>query len=339
MADPKIKIASLIVGPIRSEFHILPDRQLTSCVLGGPAAYAAAGYRIWSNDTVGLVSRVGNSIPKEWIRRFHSAGFLTESIRQLPEPQPWVDFVAYENWGMRFDNDPQRWFAAYRLPFPPALSKFQPPTISEDQKDNPPDIAIRLEDIPVSYFQAHGALLAPSHLFSQFLISVALHTHGVGPIFLCPSARILRPEKLRDLAALLHGVDFFFAKASSALPIWANTRHRLSKVAEEIAKLGPRIVLLHRGLDGVHVFDADSKSHFDIPGYPLSPLDITGMEDAFCGGFLAGWLATYDPIESGLRGVISSSIIMEGSGVLPSFHHTPDIAEQRLSSLRKMLFR
>jgi sugar/nucleoside kinase (ribokinase family) len=156
---------------------------------------------------------------------------------------------------------------------------------------------------------------------------------------LCPPEGILQPERMREMATLLHGIDFFFAKATSAARFWPDRHTRLETVAEEIAKLGPRLVILHRGLEGVHLFDAEAQRHVSVSGYPLSPVDITGIEEAFCGGFMAGWKLTFDPIEASLRGVVSSSLVMEGSGALPSFHHLPGIAEKRLQSLRTLVMR
>ena len=42
--------------------------------------------------------------------------------------------------------------------------------------------------------------------------------------------------------------------------------------------------------------------------------DPTGAGDAFCGGFLAGYRQTYDPVQAVLHGSVSASLVVEGSG-------------------------
>jgi sugar/nucleoside kinase (ribokinase family) len=339
MASPAALISTIILGPLRSEYHILPNRTVCSGILGGPAAYAATGYRIWSPDPVGIVARVGDSFPTDWLNRLSGHGFRTDGIRRLAEPQPWIGFRAYENWRLHSETEPHRWFAALGLPEPIPLRGFQSPTAGEELKNAPPEIAIRPDDVPREFFQARAAFLAPAHLFSQFLLSVTLRNRGIGSLMLAPSERILRPEMARELSALLHGMDIFFARDISAFHAWPEYRHRAEAVAEGIAKLGPRLVLLHRGLEGVHLFDAEAQRHIKIPPYPVTPVDISAMEDSFCGGFLAGWLATFDPIESALRGIISSSLAIEGSGAWFALERLPGLAETRLVSLRDSFHR
>jgi cytidine kinase len=339
MENKPVLLSTMILGPIRSEFHILPTHRVCSGVLGGPATYAAMGFRVWSRDPVGIVSRVGASFPQEWLDKLKRNGFSVEGIRLLPDPQPWIGFHAYENWRVHSESEPHRWFSSLGLPEPAELINFHSPTEGEEKKDNPPEIALRPEDVPLSFFQARAAYLAPAHLFSQLLLSVALQTRGVGSLMLAPSDRILQPEATRELSTLLHGIQIFFAKERSAFGAWPDARHHTQHVAEAIARLGPKIVLLHRGLEGVHLYDSNSDRHTLIPAYPVTPVDITGMEDSFCGGFLAGWLTTFDPVESCLRGIISASLAIEGSGAWFTLDRMPGLAESRLGLLRDSISR
>ena len=55
----------------------------------------------------------------------------------------------------------------------------------------------------------------------------------------------------------------------------------------------------------------------------------TGAGDAFCGGFLAGYRETYDPLEAALCGNISASLVVEGSGPFYALDVWPGLAEAR----------
>lgn len=57
-------------------------------------------------------------------------------------------------------------------------------------------------------------------------------------------------------------------------------------------------------------------------------IDVTGAGNAFCGGFLVGWVQTHgDPVESALFGAVSASYAVEQMGV-PVFSLRNDGKEQ-----------
>jgi ribokinase len=70
-----------------------------------------------------------------------------------------------------------------------------------------------------------------------------------------------------------------------------------------------------------------------VPGYPSRFLDPTGAGDAFCGGFLAGYAATRDPLLAAMHGNISASFCIEGSGAFYLLDAMPGLAQARLQSL------
>ncbi|WP_322808043.1 PfkB family carbohydrate kinase, partial [Thermanaerothrix sp.] len=62
--------------------------------------------------------------------------------------------------------------------------------------------------------------------------------------------------------------------------------------------------------------------------------DPTGAGDAFCGGFLAGYRQTYDPLAAVLHGNVSASLVIEGSGPFYALEALPGLAQARLEALR-----
>jgi sugar/nucleoside kinase (ribokinase family) len=62
-------------------------------------------------------------------------------------------------------------------------------------------------------------------------------------------------------------------------------------------------------------------------------VDGTGAGDSFCGGFLAGYQKTYDPLRGVLHGSVSASLTIEGSGCFHALEALPGLAERRLESL------
>jgi ribokinase len=84
---------------------------------------------------------------------------------------------------------------------------------------------------------------------------------------------------------------------------------------------------------GQLVYDAANKKRWEIPAYPARVVDPTGAGDAFCGGFSAGYLLTYDPLRAALHGNVSASLAVEGSGAFYALDSLPGLAQARLQSI------
>ena len=82
----------------------------------------------------------------------------------------------------------------------------------------------------------------------------------------------------------------------------------LWEMAEALSAYGCDFVVIKRGERGQLLYDASSKARWEIPAYPARLANPTGVGDAFCGGFLAGYRRAYDPLEAVLHGNVSSSI-------------------------------
>jgi sugar/nucleoside kinase (ribokinase family) len=134
---------------------------------------------------------------------------------------------------------------------------------------------------------------------------------------------------------LLHGIDIFFAHDEELRKLFSIENQDTREISEFLARLGPKIILLQKEVQGVSVYDSDSKRMQFFPFYPVEIINPIGIGDSFCGGFLAAWQQSYDPVESALRGCISASLAMEGLGGLYALDRNPDLAEARLFSLRR----
>jgi ribokinase len=66
-------------------------------------------------------------------------------------------------------------------------------------------------------------------------------------------------------------------------------------------------------------------------------VDVNGAGDSFCGGFLAGYQNSYDPLRAVLYGSVSASLTIEGSGALHALEALPGLAQARLESLEGLV--
>jgi sugar/nucleoside kinase (ribokinase family) len=91
--------------------------------------------------------------------------------------------------------------------------------------------------------------------------------------------------------------------------------------------------VIKRGAHGQMLFDGVSKKRWEIPAYPARLEDLTGAGDSFCGGFLAGYQKTFDPLQAVLYGSTSASLTIEGGGAFHALDALPGLAKARLDSL------
>jgi ribokinase len=66
-------------------------------------------------------------------------------------------------------------------------------------------------------------------------------------------------------------------------------------------------------------------------------VDLTGVGDAFCGGFLAGYCKTCDPLQAVLYGNVTASIAVEGTGAFYMRDVLSGLKEARLDRIKSMI--
>jgi ribokinase len=139
------------------------------------------------------------------------------------------------------------------------------------------------------------------------------------------------PSPYRD-PTFLTGIDAFLPSDKEVEALWG--LDDLAGTMRRLASYGPRVVAVKRGSLGSLVYDRERDALWEIPAVPIEAIDSTGAGDAYCGGFLAGLLATGDPLEAGLRGTVSSSLAIEDYGAQAGMNPDRAEMERRLAGLR-----
>jgi sugar/nucleoside kinase (ribokinase family) len=85
------------------------------------------------------------------------------------------------------------------------------------------------------------------------------------------------------------------------------------------------------------IYDGTGNRRYEIPAYSSRLADPSGAGDAFCGGFLAGFHKTNDPVLAACYGNVSASLKIEGSGPFYALDVLPGLAEARLHSIKEMV--
>jgi ribokinase len=157
---------------------------------------------------------------------------------------------------------------------------------------------------------------------------------GVKLITLDPSERYMEPAFRKDLPGILTCLDAFLPSEAEAKAFFRPAEMKAPEMAENFGAMGCRFIVIKRGASGQLVWDHAARQRYLIPAYPSRVRDVTGAGDAFCGGFLVGLGQTGDVVEATLRGSVSASLVVEGTGAVFALDALPGIARARLNALR-----
>ncbi|MDH7598072.1 MAG: PfkB family carbohydrate kinase [Sedimentisphaerales bacterium] len=143
----------------------------------------------------------------------------------------------------------------------------------------------------------------------------------------------------KDLLDLLRQIDCLIINQQEAILLAGKPNPILA--AQEILKMGVRLVVVKRGQAGAIVVSADGWQ-FVMPAYPVQQVvDPTGAGDSFAGGML-GYLASVNRTdEQAMRlaiayGTVAASFAIEGFSLDRLSNVTRQDLDQRLDHLREL---
>ncbi len=334
MATSSIRF--VIAGQLKRDFALIPSGKALLDVPGGNLVYAAAGFGVWElTQHIGLVARVGEDYPREWLNVIHKRGFDIQGIRILPEAIDLRSFYVYTDVFTRVNEDPAAHFTRLQQPFPKALLNYQRPGSSYDSRSHLTATSLRQTDLPADYQDATAAHLCPIDYLTHMLLPAVLRQNGFTTVTLDPSVGTMTPTFWDDIPALVSGLTAFIPNEEEMRKLFHGRSTDLWQMMEAIADYGCEIVVVKRGERGQILYDRATKARWEIPAYPARVVDPTGVGDSYCGGFLAGYKETYDPLQAALYGSISASLTIEGSGLFYALDALPGLARGRLEALKE----
>jgi sugar/nucleoside kinase (ribokinase family) len=325
----------LFIGQLRRDYYILPSGRVLLDVPGGNLLYAAVGLAVWEPDPPpGLVARVGEDYPQEWLDECVRHGLDTCGVRVLPEAIDLRSFFVYTDRATRLSDDPVAHFARLGLPFPRALLGYRSRTSTLDSRNQLVPTSIRQGDIPADYQGANAAHLCPVDYLTHSLIPAVLRQAGFTAVTMDPSAGTMNPTYWDDIPALINGLTAFLPSEDEVRNLFHGRSTDLWEMAAALASYGCEFVVIKRGERGQWLYDASNRARWEVPAYPARVCDPTGAGDAFCGGFLTGYRRAYDPLQAVLYGNISASLVIEGNGPFYALEALPGLAQARFEALR-----
>ena len=326
----------IIAGRLNREYILPPSGNPLLDSPGGNLLYAAGGLAVWDANA-GLVARVGEDYPHQWLRDFEKLGFDVRGIHTLHEEKN-IDlrsFTAYTENNERSHSNAVSHFARRQLNFPKALLGYQSADDStKDVRESDVTSPAAL-DVPKDFRDVRHVHICPFDFVSQSQMVNLFKGGSDQTVSLDIPPSYMKPRFWRDLRVVLQGVLVFQPAEEEMRSLFWGETDDLWEMAHKVSEYGPQIIVIKRGALGQLVYDAAGHHRYEVPAYQSRIADPTGAGDAFCGGFLAGFQKTNDPLMAALHGSVSASLKMEGSGPFYPLDVMPGLAAARLFSLRE----
>ncbi|MBS1250428.1 MAG: 5-dehydro-2-deoxygluconokinase [Chloroflexi bacterium] len=327
---------NIFAGQLRREYFINADGKPVLDVPGGNALYAAVGYKLWEpNRAPGLLARVGENYPQTWLHDFTQRQIDIEGVTILPKAVDVRSFYTYLNKSTRVEDDPLPHFARLGKPFPKTLLGYTKKGNELDDRSKTGPATLRQNEIPSKYLLATAAHLCPVDYLTHNLLPAVFRQAGFTTVTLDPASGYMDRNFLSDIPALVTGLTAFLPAEEDLRRLFRGHKADLWEMAAEIAYYGCEMVVIKRGERGQLLYDAMGDKRWEILSYPARLHNPTGAGDAFCGGFLAGYRDTFDPVQAVLHGNVASSLVVEGTGPFYALDTLPGLANARLGFLQQ----
>ena len=335
MAPDLTSPRDLFVGDLQREYTLTSADEWILDAPGGSLLYASAGYMIWeSNPGPGILTRVGEDYPEIWLEEFEARGIDVSGVVVLPRAIDLRSCTILEGNSIRWVKNHLTYLSQRGVSLPAELRGYKshrPPKPSRRERQ---ETSIREKDIPTGYGIATGVHLCSLEYLSHNLLPAVLRNKGFSTLTLDPSPTYMEPDYLGDFPSLVTGLTAILPSEEDLRNLYKGRSVDLWEIAEELGQYGCELVVIKRGAAGQYLYESANGRKWEIPAYPARVVNPRGVGDAFCGGFLAGYRRSFDPLEAVLQGNVSSSLAIEGNEAFFGLNALPGLAETRLEVLR-----
>jgi hypothetical protein len=305
-------------------------------VLGGNLPYAAMGLNLWG-ETAGLLARVGQDFPLERLDRLESLGFNLSGIKVLSQPMDSRRFMAHIDPATTHYQNPVQHFADRGLRYPLELLGYRSNIQNHSSRTEPLPQTIQISDIPEDYLYASAVHICPIDYLSHLVLPSVFRQGQTSNITLSSTPGYMDPSFWEEIPGLLSEITAFITSEGEIRNLFLGRQTDLWEMANNLGEFGPEYVIIHTKTLGYYLYDRERNKRWTVPDYQSRVIDPTGADDAFAGGFLAGYREFYDPLEAAVMGSIAASVVVEGSGVYYAADTMPELVKARQMALKGLV--
>ena len=285
---------------------LFDEKEMFLGSIGGNVLFSAVGARIWDAEPT-IRARKGRSFPESSIQRLERFGIK-------------ADLVAVPK------NDIRDW-ALYE---PGGDRQF----INHLSSGSHHDMSITGDDLGERNLKSDGVHVAsmPTDVQYSLLEKVQQKKEVNTVVSLDPHVEYLEKEELRKLAfEMLKYVDVFLPSSEEVEKMFGSDRYE--DAARAFADAGPEVVAIKKNVEGSLIYLRGQDKFYDVPIFACDAIDPTGAGDAYCGGFLACFSETEDPMLAAAYGTVSASYVVEHVGALSTLEADFEDKGRRLESV------
>ena len=303
---------AIILGKLNRETIVNRNKELFLDQPGGNLLYTGYGFALWGK-TAGLVSRIGSDCPDEWLDDFAKNSLDTLGITKAPANCDSRRYFLVDSKNEVSEENPQKYFSSLNLPLPKVLLGYETDPRIIDNRKQGTEYTIRPENIPDEYLESRFLALCPVDFLTHNMIPAFFRARTGGEVFIHASSGYSHSSFFFDFPSLVNGASMVLISENNSKRLFLGKLDDTWQIAEAIASYGIEIVIVSRKNGGYDTLDAVHKKKYHIPSYPVNIIDPIGVDDAFFGGFLAGYLTSFDPLYASITGSATVSVKNEGS--------------------------
>jgi hypothetical protein len=324
------EIKYLVFGKITRDFVIPHKGKPVNDLPGGSALYAAVGIAIWEKG-IGIISQVGENYPLQELKALDQYGIDIEGIRVHPGNMDLREFHSPNPPGKTRNDSPAGYYSRHDQDYPIGLIGY------DDTDKNKSALPFKNKQrlpLPDSYKEASAVHICALPLSTLTFWSSAIKKTSIKTTSIEPADDLIHKNQFHKLSSIIHGFTISIIKENQLRNLYMNPKADLWEMIENFASIGNEIVVINQGQMGQLVYDAIEKKRWHIPAYPARLINPTGIADAYCGGFLAGYYRNFDPLEAAVYGNISASMVTDGIGIIHPLKAMEGLSTARLNKVK-----
>lgn len=290
----------LIVGKLSRDFILTESGEAINDIPGGHLIYTAIGMSPWEKNP-GLVARIGNNYPEEFLSGLKKNGFSLHGLKKIDADIEHRNFISYfsrENQENPGSNKRKSILSQYYnagKPFPKELLGF-------NNAGGTGKLAVRsletilAKDIPPEFQEARCVHLCPLDYLSHNLLPQAFLDIHKKTITIHASGTYMHPNWFDSVKMLVNGLTAFLVREEHVKNLFYE-KYRIRNITEMMKVLldfGAENIIVKRS-DRSYVFlnQSDGKV-YQVDSLNHDEHEKIGSFSCFCGAYVVGLNTTYD---------------------------------------------
>ncbi len=303
---------AVILGKLTRDTIVNRKREIFLDQPGGNLLYTAYGFSLWGK-TAGLVAKVGCDCPDDWIENIAKNSFNTLGITRNLNNYDSRGYFLIEDDNQVSVGNPHKYFSENNLALPKALLGFESNPLIIDDRKKFADFTVRPEDFPEEYLDSRYLALCPVDFLTHNMIPGFFRSRTEGEVFIHASQSYTQSSFFYEFPSIVNGSSMVLVSEENSRRLFLGKLDDIWIIAEALASYGIEIVIISKINGGYYLFMNSNKKKYLIPPYPVNVIDPFGTDDAFFGGFFAGYLTSFDPKYASIIGSVTASVNNEGS--------------------------